>query len=95
MINSIEDTKAFLNVTGSDDDALITSLIEAAESWIDRWLATPMAEMATVPADLKHAVKMLVGHFYENREATLVGVTAEEVPFGVWDIVNQHRAWSF
>ena len=95
MINSVEDTKAFLNVTGSDDDALITSLIEAAESWLDRWLETPMAEMDAVPADLKHAAKMLVAHFYENREASLVGVSAEEVPFGVMDIVNAHRAWSF
>jgi uncharacterized phage protein (predicted DNA packaging) len=95
MINSVEDTKAFLNVTGTDDDDLITSLIGAAEAWIDRWLETPMADLNPVPADLKHAAKMLVAHFYENREATLVGVSAEEIPFGLMDVINQHREWSF
>ncbi len=91
----VEDAKAHLNVTADDDDALIGDKISAAEAWIDRWLKEPMAEMEEVPADLRQAVLMLVGHFYENREATLVGISADEVPLGVWDILNQHREWSF
>lgn len=94
-IISVEDAKSHLNITTDADDALITGKIEAAEAWISRWLETPLAEMTEVPADLKEAVRLLVGHLYENREATLIGLTAEEVPFGVWDIINQHRAWSF
>ncbi|SEB43412.1 uncharacterized phage protein (possible DNA packaging) [Nitratireductor aquibiodomus] len=94
-IISVEDAKAHLNITVDTDDALLSGKIEAAEAWISRWLETPLAEMAEVPADLKEAVRLLVGHLYENREATLVGITAEEIPFGIWDIINQHRAWSF
>lgn len=94
-IISVDDAKAHLNITTDADDALIEGKIEAAEAWVSRWLETPLAEMAEVPGDLKEAVRQLVGHLYENREATLIGVTAEEVPFGIWDIINQHRAWSF
>ena len=95
LIISVDDAKAHLNITTEADDALIEGKIEAAEAWVSRWLDTPLAEMAEVPGDLKEAVRQLVGHLYENREATLIGVTAEEVPFGIWDIINQHRAWSF
>lgn len=94
-ITSVDDAKAHMNVDSAADDGLIAAKIEAAEAWIDRWLAEPMADMPDVPADLKQAVFMLTAHFYENREATLVGVSAEDVPLGVWDILTQHREWSF
>jgi uncharacterized phage protein (predicted DNA packaging) len=94
-IISVDVSKAHMNVVGTDDDTLIASKIEAAEAWIDRWLSEPMADMEEVPADLKQAVLMLAAHFYENREATLVGLSAEDVPLGVWDILTQHREWSF
>lgn len=92
---TVDDAKSHLNITSDADDALIAAKIEAAEAWISRWLDAPLAEMDEVPGDLKEAVRQLVGHLYENREATLVGVTAEEIPFGIWDIINQHRAWAF
>lgn len=43
-----------------------------------------------VPADLIHAVLMLVGHFYENREATSPGAL-REVPMGVGAILDRYR----
>lgn len=95
MIITVEDAKSHMNVTTDADDALIEAKISAAEAFIDGWLETPMAEMATVPADLKEAIRQLVGHLYENREATLVGISADELPMGFWDILTQHRSWSF
>ena len=94
-IISIEDAKAHLNVTDDADDSLIVAKIAAAEAFIDRWLEGAMADMEEVPEDLKEAVRQLVGHLYENREATLVAVSAEELPLGFWDILGQHRAWGF
>ncbi|KQS64518.1 hypothetical protein ASG39_11220 [Rhizobium sp. Leaf371] len=94
-IVTIVEAKAHLNITDDADDALISSKVEAAEAFVGRWTLLPLASMATVPADLRQAVLMLTGHFYENREATLVGVSADEVPFGVWDLINPHREWSF
>lgn len=94
-IITVADAKAHLNITTDADDTLIAGKIETAEAWIDRWLAEPFADMAEVPADLKEAVRLLVGHLYENREASIVGITAEEIPFGVWDLIGPHRAYSF
>lgn len=46
-----------------------------------------------VPAHFVVAMQLLVGHYYENREATLVGFSAEELPFGVKDILQSHIVW--
>jgi uncharacterized phage protein (predicted DNA packaging) len=91
----IDDLKAHLNISDDVDDQLIAARIEAAEAFVDRWIATPLAELDPVPPDLKQAVRLLVGHWYENREATLVGVGAEQVPLGFWDLITPHRVWSF
>lgn len=41
------------------------------------------AGYTTVPPALVQAVKLLAGHFYANREAVSVGVTAQEMPLAV------------
>lgn len=96
-IISAEEAERHLNVTSYEDGIEIGDLIDAAEAFVDRWLpeGEKLADRDPVPADLKLAIKMLVGHWYENREATLVGISAEELPLGVWDIINQHRGWAF
>lgn len=92
---TLDDAKAHLNLSTGTDDVLLSGQIDAAEAYVSRWLPVPLPEMTTVPADLRQAILMLVGHYYENREATLVGVSAEEVPYGVQSILDQHRAWGF
>jgi hypothetical protein len=84
---------------GTADDTLMGRKIAAAQAHIESLLGFkievtyPVA--ADVPADLKEAVLQLAAHFYENREASLVGVTAVVIPFGVEQIVNEHREYSF
>lgn len=94
-IITVEDAKAYLNITTDEDDSVIERLISAAESFTDRWIETPLAELSEAPDDLKQAVMMLVGHWYENRETSLVGFTSSETPFGFWDLIGPHRAYSF
>jgi hypothetical protein len=50
--------------------------------------------VTAVPAVLQ-ATLMLVAHLYQNREATLVDVSGQELPFGVWDLLAPYREWSF
>lgn len=45
---------------------------------------------ASVPADLKTAIMLLVGNFYQNREASTNG-TANELPFGVEFLLREYR----
>jgi hypothetical protein len=94
MAVDLATAKAQLNLTTSDDDALVTRLIAAAEDFIIG--QTGRADLFSyVDASVDHAVLMMVGHFYANREATLVGVTAAEMPLGVCDIINNNRNWSW
>lgn len=48
-----------------------------------------------VPLPLYEAIKLLVAYWYENREASLVGITSSELPFGLTDLLNRYRNWVF
>lgn len=37
----------------------------------------------TVPENIKHAAKMVIGHWYRNREAVLTGTISKEIELGV------------
>jgi hypothetical protein len=43
-----------------------------------------------MPAPVDEAIRQLAGHLYANREATLVGVTAQALPFGVLDLLTPY-----
>jgi uncharacterized phiE125 gp8 family phage protein len=53
------------------------------------------AGMAAVPAWATQAILLLVGHWYEHREAVDVrpGAGALEIPFGVQALLLGRRAW--
>lgn len=82
-----------------DVEALMTRKIAAAQGHIESLLGfkieTTYPGPELVPADLKEAVILLAAHWYENREASVVGVSAQQIPFGVEQIVNEHREYSF
>jgi uncharacterized phage protein (predicted DNA packaging) len=104
MTVTLDTAKQHLNLTTTDDDDLVTRLIAAARDWLDRQLGYAVATKypqagspltdATPPA-LDQAVLLMVGHWYANREATLTGVNAADLPLGVCDIVNDYREWSW
>lgn len=95
MIVSLEEVKAHLNVTFGADDDLIVAKIEAAEAHVENAIGYKFSTLTEgVPPPLKEAVKLYTAHLYENREATIVGVTAMPAP-GFNDIINSYRDWSF
>jgi len=46
---------------------------------------------ADVPASIKQAMLLLVGHWWANRESVLVGAAAGVLPMGVEALLSQHR----
>ncbi|QDK32676.1 head-tail connector protein [Sphingomonas sp. IC081] len=50
------------------------------------------AGFTAIPADLRHAVLMLISHFYENREA-VSAADLKDVPFAVSSIISRYRAY--
>ncbi|NLS04613.1 phage gp6-like head-tail connector protein [Rhizobium sp. P32RR-XVIII] len=94
---SVMDIKQHLNIDAEDDadDTMLTAKIDAAQQWIEKFIGTPIAEIEGQPAPVLEAMRILVGHLYENREATLVGVSAEMLPFGVFDLLAPYRSYVF
>jgi hypothetical protein len=40
------------------------------------------------------AIRILAGHFYENRQAVLVGTIATELPIGVHALLAPYRVYA-
>lgn len=103
-IVTVPQLKEQLNLTddlGSGDDALIDRKISAAQNHLERLLGFKIETryggegQEDVPPALVEAVCQLAAHWYENREGTVVGATAQTLPFGLSDIVREFREWSF
>jgi uncharacterized phage protein (predicted DNA packaging) len=82
--------KQHLRVDHDDEDVLIQGYIDAAlahvEQHCDRVLVEGdplLPEQMGLTKDVRQAVLLLVGHWYSNREAVMIGsngVSASEVP---------------
>ncbi|PFB40896.1 DNA-packaging protein, partial [Bacillus thuringiensis] len=77
MVLTVEEAKKYLRVDGDEEDDLITSFVIAAEIYIQN------ATRQDVKLDsklAKLAARILISHWYENREA--VG-KAEQLAFSL------------
>ena len=82
--------KLHLKVDGEEEDTLIAGYFEAAKSHVathcDRELVegnpTGPEQMGFTP-DVEQAVLLMVGHWYANREAVVIGTITSEVPLAV------------
>ena len=48
-----------------------------------------------VPEDLRHAIKLLLTHWYENRETVVVGTITGKIPKTVDSIVDHYKIWNY
>ena len=88
---TVADAKANLNITTDVDDALITAKLAAASDWVAIYTGAQITE--ATPARVKEAILMLTAHLFNNRESVLVGITAQQLPFGLLDMLSDFRAW--
>ena len=91
---SIEDIKRHLNIDYEEDDQYLVDLIESAEAAIEKFIQQPLKDLedsdGMIPADLRHAIRLMVGGFYANREPAAFAQSSE-VPFGLHFLLIQHR----
>lgn len=50
---------------------------------------------AEVPEMLKHGMKILCGHWYENRSAVAIGNIVNDLPLSVQSIIAMHKNYRF
>lgn len=81
--------KAHLNIVGTEDDTLLSQKLAAAEAFATSYCGETFTD--PLPAAVEQAVLMLAAHWYENREAAVVGATASTIPFGVHQLLSPHR----
>ncbi|HBB81913.1 MAG TPA: phage gp6-like head-tail connector protein [Sulfitobacter sp.] len=76
----------------SDDDVYLGELQATAEEFVQNYTRRDLdTELPGAwPKTCCHAVKMLVAHWYGQREAVAQGAEAT-VPFGVRDLLAPHR----
>ena len=56
------------------------------------WWAGYGASGSSEPAAIRHAILMLVGHWYESRQAVIAtGAVPQEVPYGVQSLLDSQR----
>lgn len=73
------------------DDQVLSDYLAVAEEFVKDYTRRDLdAEFPGAwPLACIHAVKLLVAHWYQNREAT--GEAAQQIPFGVRDLLAPHR----
>jgi len=93
---TVSEARNHLNLTADQEsDAFLGSKIEAAEGFVANFIGKPLPTINPFPATLREAVLQLTAHFFENREATIVGVSMQTVTPGVFELMAPHREWSF
>ena len=92
-IITTDDLRAHLNLAEGQDEELLTAKIEAAQAMVAAYVGAELDQDA--PAPLKEAVRRLAAELYENRELSVVGERAAELPYGIFDLVGPYREWSF
>lgn len=86
-----------------DDDLLVIYSQAAAQHVADTTDRTLYEAAEDVPADdeyplvmndaIRSAILLMVGHWYENREAVIVGTSASELPLAVERLLHPYRVY--
>ena len=47
-----------------------------------------------LPLGLRQGMLLILGHYYNNREATIIGVGATELPLGYKNLLHTYKNWT-
>jgi hypothetical protein len=85
---TLADAKAFLRLDADDDNTVVERLIAAAGDHL-KSVGVDM-DADPLPPSVEHAQYLLIGHFYENREAVSTEPTTA-IALGVDRLIAPHR----
>ncbi|MBK0032745.1 phage gp6-like head-tail connector protein [Erwinia sp. S43] len=88
-----------------EDDTILEAYNRASWRYIEKWTRRKLYSLNTDPGfdtdedrlllddDIRVAMLLLIGHWYENREGVTVGVTATTVPLAVDALLQPYRIY--
>lgn len=75
-----------------------TIALKSGEAWpalsIGSRIAVTLTAGGDAPEEAVHAMLLLIGHWFRNREAVNIGNITSTVPMGVDSLLANHRRWS-
>ena len=80
--------KNHIRVEHDDEDDLIQHYIDAALAWVVRYTGENYLDTII---ELEQAQLLLISHWYENREAVVVGSASSELPMAVEALAGPYR----
>ncbi len=92
--------KKHLNIDESfiDDDEYIKALCLAAEQAVENHIARPLSEIVDnsgkLPPAVKHAILLMVGHLYADRES-IAFANASVVPLAYEYLLQPYKSYTF
>ena len=92
--------KKHLNIDESfmDDDEYIKALCLAAEQAVENHIARQLSEIVDergrLPSSVRHAILLLVGHFYANRESVSFA-SASDIPLAYEYLLQPYKSYAF
>jgi hypothetical protein len=98
----IADVKAHLRVEHADEDAKIQGYTDAAlsafETWTNRTLLAadaalpePVGNAMRITKSIRQGALLLIGHWYANAEAVVIGTITAELPLATKTLWQPHR----
>lgn len=55
---------------------------------------TTGTQTGSFPLRLKQAMLLMIGHFYNSREAVIIGVSAAKIPYGYEWLLSPYKNWT-
>jgi hypothetical protein len=98
-LTALDAFKAHLNLgDGDTDDDDLTLKLNAAIAFTATFVdSVDDLTWDNAPPEVQQAILMLAAHWFEQREATVVGsgISSTPVPFGFHDLLLPYKAWAF
>jgi uncharacterized phage protein (predicted DNA packaging) len=92
---TLTDAKLHLRVDHTEEDDYILRLVGAAEELVEIHLRQPLSNFDPVPKAIEQAMLLLIGHWFEHREAVIDGWRPNTVPFTVDCLLAGYRNIEF
>jgi hypothetical protein len=97
---TLDQAKKHLNLDDCfcEDDDYIIQLIDVAEATVEENICRKLSDMegddGVIPSPLCHAILLLVGNFYSNREPVVVGATPSKLPLSFEHLISLYRDYA-